>query len=195
MVFTNFFSAVNTLLIAGIIAIYIIYRLTARKRQVIVDKRSAELDHIIVSKLRQLRFAVDADRAKIYQFHNGGSFITGQSMLKMSLTYIHTRQGSLPSNIAALQNLRVGLFPELMKEVVTRHGVFIYNTDSAPDAFMRTKQIENNINSVVLTTLRDKRNRVIGILSLNWDDNRPIEVDEAVILEAGCEFSRIFQNY
>jgi hypothetical protein len=58
-----------------------------------------QLNKNIQEKLTEVRVLLDADRVKLFQFHNGDHYIGGDSALKCSITHLSLKAGvSYPQN-------------------------------------------------------------------------------------------------
>lgn len=80
-----------------------------KKQKETFDKKISDLYNSIRSSLIELRVQMDADRAYIFEFHNGETFLSNKPRWKMSKTFEVCRDG-ISYEYKSLQNLDVTLF-------------------------------------------------------------------------------------
>lgn len=187
---------VNSLaLFAGIVYFLISQRKERRYKRRVTSFYGNDTDSLINSKLAKIRFDFDADKAKLFQFHNGGAFLHGHAMKKMSLSYLQVKPGVAPPNVSRLQNLPTSFFPNMMNRFLEGKGVIVWKTKDAPDAFLRTRETEENVAIVMLASVWNKHNNLIGFISLNWTEAKVLEIDEPKLVQFADEIGELLDEY
>jgi GAF domain-containing protein len=89
--------------------------------------------------LESLRCALNADRAYVFEFHNGSSNATGVPYLKLSNTYERCKYGIVPQ-ILNLQNLPVGVGYLFIKCIALNQDICVHDIemlrDNDPSTYM-----------------------------------------------------------
>lgn len=155
-------------------------------------KKSVAQDVAMNAKLSELRFHMDADKAKIFQFHNGGLFFNGHSIKKMSLTHLQLRADTAPPHISDLQMLPTSLFPNMMSRFLANKGVIVWDARNAPDIFIRTRALNENLKTVMLCGIyHSETSALVGFIALNWLNEKSFEIDEPALIEFAKELGKI----
>ena len=124
-----------------------------------------EASTIVNEEIKDLMEEVGADRAYIFQFHNGITFYTGQHAQRFSCTYEAVNEG-VSREAYNLQNLQVSIFSWWVNEVLSGRMSY-YNTDSISDYTTRISLQQQGIKSVICLPLVYKA-KVVGIVGLDY---------------------------
>lgn len=115
--------------------------------------------------LTELRFGTDAARAQLIQFHNGGYFMDGVSMGKLSLTHESLSKG-VSADGDRLQSLLLSLFTPLIGKVIEDSPIF-YHTKDDKDSFFKNFIMSGSVASYVVLPVRYENN-ISGYIMLQW---------------------------
>lgn len=130
---------------------------------------SLERDALVNARLAQLLALLDADKAKIFRFHNGGIYYNGQSIKKFSLTHIHVKTGVAAPRMTDLKDLPSSLFPHLLTELVkTKDAAISWYADEAPDDFLKSLALQEGTRFTKSVALRDVSGNMLGFLEIDW---------------------------
>ena len=115
--------------------------------------------------LTELRLNTDCARAQIVQFHNGGYFLDGISMKKMSLTH-ESLAPSVSSEMGIKNNLLLSMCVDGMKLLMNNEPT-LHVTSELEDSWC--KQLLENSNVVSFSFLPIRRsNQVVGYIMSQW---------------------------
>lgn len=123
-------------------------------------------DRNIQETLNKLRYDSDACRVKIVQFHNGGSFATGKSMKKMSLTHESCHPGMVPTYKGSTDQL-LSLFVDML-ELAHLNTPELINTSSVRDSFFKSYLQSNHVLMFSILPLRNPKGDEIGCILCEW---------------------------
>jgi hypothetical protein len=128
--------------------------------------------------LTELRIASFADRASIYQFHNGDSLKTGASLKKFSITHESTEIGIEPY-ILFSSDLVVANYVNLMKNVAS-NSFTIVKTDSLEkdSSIFRINKARGIHSFSVLPLYGTDSVSIIGFIRLDWSEESAFLVSQ-----------------
>lgn len=115
--------------------------------------------------LTELRVRTDCARAQIVQFHNGGQFLDGISMKKMSLTHESLDKGvssELPNKQDILMSLCVDGLNTLLKDNPEVHIV-----EDMEDSWCKQFYQSSNIITFAFLPIK-KHGQAIGYVMIQW---------------------------
>ena len=117
-------------------------------------------------RLTQLRIESDCARAQISQFHNGGHFLDGVSMMKFTITHESLGVG-IQGEGHMLQEAPLSMYmPRL--QLALRDEPVIYMVREFEDSYCK-QQLENSgVIAFAIVPLRHGAKGVIGYLSCQW---------------------------
>lgn len=111
-----------------------------------------------------------ADRAYVFEFHNGEKFFSGRGQQKFSCTYETVRPG-VSAECLASQSHRISNFNKYIKSLITEGESFSLNVEAVEDtsfaSILKSKGVEAFYN-VPIKTLNGK---IIGILGVDYISN------------------------
>lgn len=125
--------------------------------------------------LVELRTVQNSDRAKLFQFHNGEYFVTGQSAMKMSLTHVAMKTGvSFPELSASYVSIPTGYLTRTL-ENIQRDGVFMMVTeDSEDDFFLKHIFLAEGIQCCLMAPVMDNKKNWVGLVMCVWlNESKP----------------------
>lgn len=123
-------------------------------------------DKQIHEKLNKLRYDSDACRTKLFQFHNGGYFMGGKSVKKMSMTHESCHPGMVPT-FKGSTDMMLSLFVNLM-ELSHANKPALVTTGSLPDCFFKSYLQSNHVLMFSVLPVRDTKGDEIGCVLSEW---------------------------
>lgn len=158
-VFAAVISAITTLA-----AVWLRHYLYEKKQDVSSNNRSHEN---IYANLQKIVDEFGADRAYIYEFHNGERFFSGQPQKKFSCTYEWTGEGiSAESNRS--QNYRVTNFHRYINTLISDGKFFRTNVESIRDFSFRALLQDKGVKSLYNVPICSMNGRHIGFLGIDY---------------------------
>ena len=184
----HFGSWVEVGMIAGVvIAGALTALLPILSRRKIKAKKSNELKYPefnwdthsrIHERLTELRVATDCARTQLVQFHNGGHFLDGISMKKMSLTHESLANGC-SSEMETKRDLLMSLCLEGL-ELLRQDSANLYIVDQLEDSWCKNFMQSSNVISFSFVPIR-KHGEVMGYVMCQWCSwSKTDNVDEPV---------------
>lgn len=111
-----------------------------------------------------------ADRAYVFEFHNGDSFYSGNHQQKFSCTYESLNAG-VSSESMRLQDLRVSTFNAFIKDVLGIHGEKLFrleDIESINSPLLRNWLEERGIRSCYAFPIETLNHGVVGIICIDY---------------------------
>ena len=125
-------------------------------------------DTELMSKIEDLLNVSGADRACIYQFHNGGEYYTGRSMQKLSMTYESVKPGISHLQIDR-QNIPVSACNATLSPMITDRRLLVDDVEKEmEDSLCKFYAIEAGTKSVYKWTVYDLQKRAIGFFQVDY---------------------------
>lgn len=124
------------------------------------------IDKNIHEYLNRLRFESNACRAKLFQYHNGGSFSNGKSMKKMSMTHESCHPGMVPT-FRGNSDLVLSLFSDML-ELVHANEPTLLNTAILRDSYFKSYLQSNHVLMFSVLPVRNTKGDEIGCLLCEW---------------------------
>jgi len=115
--------------------------------------------------LTELRIESDAARVQIVQFHNGGTFVDGVSMMKMSLTHESVSKG-VSAESGRLQSILISLFSPIIVKIIDDLPTF-YVINDEKDTFSKNYLLGDSVYSFMALPLKHNTN-ITGYLMIQW---------------------------
>lgn len=133
----------------------------------------------IQDTITELRLRVDCARTHLVQFHNGGYFLDGISMKRMSLTH-ESLERSVAGEIKNHQDLLMTMFMPLLEKIRNDDGTLHY-VNKLEDSY--TKQHMESGNVIAFSVLPIRRNNMItGYAMAQWCSwNKVDDIDEEMM--------------
>ena len=155
--------------VATLLAVVIKNRLENKKMEMdcpVVD--AVEKDTELMGKIDDLLDISGADRACIYQFHNGGEYYTGRSMQKLSMTYESIKPGISHLQIDR-QNIPVSACNATLAPMINDRRLLITDVEKEmEDSLCKFYAIEAGTKSVYKWTIYDLQKRAIGFFQVDY---------------------------
>lgn len=147
--------------------------------------KSIDKSPIVRDQLTEVRALMDADRALLFQLHNGQYYFSGEGADKLSLSHFVADAGvALPDRAGTrLQNIPISYWPETFKIMQTR-GFFLEQTDGFVDPFNAQMFAVDGVESVVCGPVKDRKGHWKGVLIIEFMQKRK-EVDLTIATEYG----------
>jgi hypothetical protein len=142
----------------------------AKKVHVAIKKESEfSISNMEIWKIiTDLRVDVDATRVSVVQFHNGGKFMDGTSMRKMSITH-QSYDSSTWSTAALMQDTLVTRFIEVTS-LLQQNCPSIRSPITHTECNTKRFYSMNNTNAISLLPIYGEANLLIhGYISIEWE--------------------------
>ena len=167
--------------VATLIAVRYKHRLEIRKMEKecpVVD--AVENDTELIGKINDLLEVSGADRACIYQFHNGGEYYTGRSMQKISMTYETVKAGISHLQIDR-QNIPVSACNASLSPMVKERRLLINDVEKdMEDSLCKFYATDAGTKSMYKFTIYDLQKRAIGYFQVDYV-TRKKKISEEII--------------
>ena len=134
--------------------------------------------------LTEIRIKMDANRASICQFHNGGQFLDGSSAKQFSSTHESCVVGTSES-VTLRQNLLASAFFDLLDHI-SKDSPVTEVTSNLNDSHFKRHLEANHTLVFSLTPIKDIKNVLVtGFLLVEWCnwDNADLIDDDQVLVE------------
>lgn len=153
----------------------------------------------VQSILYECRGAFDCDRVKLFQFHNGDYFLSGESVQKITLTHFALKRGiSSPiTNPPLYQNIPVSVILAGLNQIIAPKSVYFEQIQNLPDEFYLKDALRSTgCHSVAMAAVTNQYNKIFGLLILTWIDpcEKPQKIKDLWVYakEIGLEIA--YQN-
>lgn len=130
-------------------------------------KEDLEASEKISRILNELISDYGCDRALVFQFHNGEYFYTGHSIDKMSNTHESVSKGVSREQINSI-NIFTSPYRNMMRHLLNDDVVVYSKVEDIEDFNTRVFFFDRGANSVVMTLMRDRSDRAVGILCMEY---------------------------
>jgi len=143
--------------------------------------------------LSELRIVNDCNRVSLYQFHNGGHFLDGSSILKVSITHESCDILTIPT-IKNYQGEILSRFNSLMQLLHKNNTNIQYVSEmqaSMCKYLMESKGVE--IFALIPLYSTDGLN-MVGFISVEWTDI-DMKVDNTLLQKQSMETQRLLQIF
>jgi len=172
-----------------------------------IDKSEMQRDKNINSILTELRLKTKADRAQVFQFHNGVMFTSKNQMWKLTCT--HEIVDTVASTQDTLQNILSSCVTDLIfsfwddgdlseypgvNRVSPRacdcctnkdnchipNGVYFYRVEGLKPGYSRGLLTAHKISYMLQSPLVDSNGNIIGFIGLDWcwKDAKPADIEK-----------------
>jgi len=115
--------------------------------------------------LTELRVRTDCARAQIVQFHNGGEFLDGISMKKMSLTHESLDKG-VSSELGNKQDILMSLCIDGLN-LLLKDEPIMYIVEDMKDSWCKQFYQSSNVITFAFLPIK-KRGQAIGYVMVQW---------------------------
>tara|TARA_R110002020_G_scaffold138469_7_gene308546 strand:+ start:17435 stop:18040 length:606 start_codon:yes stop_codon:yes gene_type:complete len=124
-------------------------------------------DVLVIGKLREMLDETSADRISIYSFHNGGTFYSGKSMQKMSMSYEECDNG-ISSVMLNKQDIPVSACITTLRPLMLNGEFFCVDTNDYPEGLCKYHLKNDGVKSTYKYPIIDLHKNAIGILSVDF---------------------------
>jgi len=145
-------------------AIWLKHYLYEKKQDISSHNRSNEN---IYSSLQEILKEFGADRAYIYEFHNGEHFFSGQPQKKFSCSYEWTGEG-VSSESNRSQNYRVTNFHKYISRLISDGEFFRGDVELIRDFSFRALLQEKGVESLYNIVLKSANGKHIGFVGIDY---------------------------
>ena len=108
-----------------------------------------------------------ADRAYVFQFHNGGHYISGRSQQKFSCTHEAVTRG-ISREAEFSQNYIVSNYHTYIDEMIMNGRLSFTDQDEVNDHAFSTLMKTKGIKSIYNIPIKTLNNQIIGILGVDY---------------------------
>ena len=135
----------------------------------------------IQETLTELRVKIDSARSHLVQFHNGGTFVDGISMKRMSLTH-ESLERSVTGEMKNHQDLLMSIYMEFLN-CVRENDSKLRKVSEMEECY--AKQDLDSANVLAFSVLPIKQNSlIVGYITTEWCSwNKLDEADEELIAD------------
>lgn len=135
-----------------------------KKKTLKEDLDSSEKISLILANMLE---EFEADRATVFQFHNGEYFYTGHSIDKMSNTHEVVTKGVSKEQMFS-SGIFTSPFRSFMRDLLSS-PVIVYSDVESVECFnTKTFFIERGAKSVIASLLRDGSDRPVGFIGFEY---------------------------
>ena len=139
----------------------------ASKKNKIVSKDFVRTHTRINEYLTEARVLLDCARTQVIQFHNGGEYINGVSMKKLSMTHESVTDG-IADTQQETQDAHISLYAEKVELALNNNSKPQLTSSLKPSFFKRTLET-NRVLLFCILPLRDlNKNKTIGCVLAQW---------------------------
>ena len=124
-------------------------------------------DTAVIGKLRDVLNILNADRVCIFSFHNGGTFYSGKSMQKMSMSYEEIDNG-ISSIIMNKQDIPVSACITTIKPLIENGEFYCQDTKEYPEGLCKYHLKNDGVKSTYQYPVIDLHQNAIGVLRVDY---------------------------
>lgn len=170
----NIFTVYNTI-VTGIVSIIVLcLNFLFKKKKYDPIKIQNNIDENIIAAIDYLRNELDADRVTIQEFHNGGTYFSGSSQQKLSITYESCRRG-VSTIFRKFQNVRVSALCGIIKRSMSDQ--ILVNLDEENCPYSVDLQ-DHGTSTAAFSIIKTLTNRNIGLLSIHYVNRNKAKLTE-----------------
>ena len=124
-------------------------------------------DIVVIGKLREVLDETSADRIAIYSFHNGGTFYSGKSMQKMSMSYEECDNG-ISNVMLNKQDIPVSACITTLRPLMENGEFYCVDTNDYPEGLCKYHLKNDGVKSTYKYPIIDLHKNVIGMISVDF---------------------------
>ena len=160
----------------------LIKRIQKKLKSRAFDSRSFIKTHTQIHEwLTEIRVSSYASRAQVVQFHNGGEFLTGTSMKKLSVTHESCYVGVAETK-ESRENVQLTLYPELLQHLNDNTPELVMTSQLPECYYKRTLELNGVVMFSMLPIRCFKGIKTTGYICLEWCDlSHADQVDETIL--------------
>jgi len=134
--------------------------------------------------LAEIRAYYDADRAKLYQFHNGEFYTSGGSIQKLSLTHFVMARG-VSVDTENQQNIPIGYIAPTTDLVLKNAHLFIPASDMSENSYFKGILRHGGARCALIRGIFNSKKDMIGLLVITWFEEMTMTAEQ---LDMSVEF-------
>ena len=143
--------------------------------------------------LNELRKVLDAERAQVGQFHNGGDYLDGSPVKRFSVSYESFRSGSQPM-APQMQSVLLSLFWDVVP-VLRDNKAVGRQVNEQPEGYFRSPRENGPVYSFAALPLRkwhakSKKSQIIGYVLVEWGTKEDYEAQTETHIRAQLRSTR-----
>ena len=188
MSLNDFFTLENietlgTMLATGASVLFIAWKSFQKKIDKYINEKGTNIsgkirghsaiDLAIVKKIDEVRESLNADRVRVFEFHNGGHYAHGRSALKATCTYETCRYGIKPYQ-SSLANIPLGCITDFINPLLDNNYLAIANIEdirtSMPSMYNLKKSME--VTAFYDVVIKNKSGDPVGFISIQFCVNK-----------------------
>lgn len=152
--------------IATVASVLLSQRFMNRKQKSCVVRETAQNANVYTA-LRYIMQEMKADRAYVFEFHNGEVYFSGRGQQKFSCTYETVEEG-ISVECENSQNHRVSNYHTYINEIVS-NGNFIYEDvkNISDQSFLQMIK-RKGVDSIYNVPIKTLDGKIIGILGVDY---------------------------
>lgn len=130
------------------------------------------IDKSINTALERVLMRTNADRAFVFEFHNGGSNLGGLPFLKMSNTYEVVDTGIVPQKFN-LEQMSLSMYSTMISEIMAKPTLLVNTAvreDTLPNICYETL-LAQQIHTCVMARIADLNGHIIGYCGIDFVKN------------------------
>lgn len=132
----------------------------------IQQKKDIDVNRTIQDQLHELRYESDAGRTKLFQYHNGSSFASGNSMKKMSMTHESCHPGMVPT-FKGNHDQVLSLFVDML-ELLSEDKSTLIVVNEMKDSYFKSYLQSNHVLMFSILPIRNTKGGQIGCILCEW---------------------------
>lgn len=170
------------------------YNLKSKSHDNLLETRKS-IDKHINEALERVMLRTKADRAFVFEFHNGTTSLGGLPFLKMSNTYEVVEAGIKPQKYN-LEQLSCSMYDSLLHIILEEDYVLLNINDRNKDIknIVYETLIVQGIHKTILIKITDVHRRTIGYVGIDYcrkDKDSHGESDIVILNELAIEFGAL----
>lgn len=158
-----------------------------KKRKTLIE--TIEIGNKVDNVLDILLEETNADRAYVFQFHNGDYFYSGLSIDKMTNTHEKVSQGISYEQLK-YRDVATAPFRFLIGKIISVPTYCFPNTEEIPHYNTKLMMLDRGVKSCMFASMNDNVKRPVGFIGLDYvkssvkDTEDVVNTDKAKLLAA-----------
>lgn len=120
--------------------------------------------------LIELRALIDSDRVKLFQFHNGEYYVSGESVMKLSMTHVSVKTGVSYPEMANVNysSIPTSYLTRILQSLYKEEFLIIHSQSLEDDQYLKHIFVAHGVKCAVLYPVSNIKGQWIGILMAVW---------------------------
>lgn len=120
--------------------------------------------------LIELRALIDADRVKLFQFHNGEYYVSGESVMKISMTHVAVKTGISYPEMANnhYSSIPTSYMTRVLQSLYKEEFLVLHTQNLEDDQYLKHIFVAHGVKCAVLYPVSNIKGQWIGILMAVW---------------------------